>query len=250
MSCGESVGTASPQTKLRKKMINLPQYFAEEENIWPVFLYNTGQLARKQKCQPIQWELQPGRLTATRKRMHEGFLQIILYHEVNMRKQWRFGILLIPIFLLMNCGLFDTQLFNDADSGFSIWLPSEWERVNPSSLLGDYESAELKMDASVYMNTETMADAFIFVKIEIPDEFKGQSADQILREVMPSFYNDELMKYNLTGHEVYTFLDSIGPFNSAQGGFIWVRNDTLHYANIRVFNGSHLEDIYRSAMLK
>jgi hypothetical protein len=100
------------------------------------------------------------------------------------------------------------------------------------------------------MDTNTMADAFVFAKIGIPQERKGQSADKILKEEMPSFYNDELIKGYLNGHEVYTFIDSIGPFNAAQGGFLWIKNETLYYVLIRVFNGSDLERIYKSANLK
>jgi hypothetical protein len=163
-------------------------------------------------------------------------------------------ILVIPILLSISCCSSDTRIFKDSDSGFSIKLPSQWEKINPTSIFGDYktkanESGQV-LDIFVYMDTNTMADAFMFIKIGIPQERKGQSADEILKGELPSFYNDELIKGYLNGHEAYTFIDSIGAFNSAQGGFLWIKNETLYFALIRVFNGSNLERIYKSAKLK
>jgi hypothetical protein len=165
-----------------------------------------------------------------------------------------FAILCVAVVVLAGCGIFESaQTFQDKDSGFSIKLPENWEEVDSVSVIGDYRSASeaagLPMEIVIYMDTDTMADIFMFVKVGIPAEYGNLSADEILKEAMPDLYLDHLVKEKLNGNTVFTFIDTLG-MGQAQGGFVWVKENMLHYVRIRVFNASRLEGIYKSARLQ
>jgi hypothetical protein len=171
-----------------------------------------------------------------------------------MAIKFRIYIIIILSIFLANCGIFsNTQTFQDRDSGFSIKIPKNWEEVDSTSILGDYRSASkdtsIPMDFTIYMDTNTMADMFMLAKIGIPAEYAGLSVDEVLKNAMPNLYSDHLVKEKINGYTVFTFMDTLG-MGQAQGGFVWLKDNTLYYAQVRVFNGSRLEYIYKSVRLK